>query len=415
MKLGNISQTIVPIPNFFMDKSSRKLESFNLYKKTISKNINSFNRKKKPISLAKKFKTQINLNESSSNSSKSTPKIVFNRENTIFRDNDILTTFYDLNINNNPRAFTRNYQEMNKEKYIPIYYRKNYPNMTQYKETFFPEIIELNNTNKFLKKNKKPIKMLSLKPLQELYNFKKYIKGQKIQQVFSPSMREDIQNNTKILIDRINMNYDIRKWNEFDSRITYNRFFQTAYSPLNDVIKNTKSAKDQFSKALKQKALSLKTISNKSKEIIKKSIIQNSIEEFFKKENSEEKYDEISFDSLLENSHSNLLKLKYNNCISPQYNNKDKLFIDENKYLTLRLNKTKLYKEFPSKTREEFNSKKVVKYKSLHKNYSVNGKNISKYKYGTDIFNNIKNNEDYYYLKQMWKRPLHKDAFKLHE
>ena len=34
MKLGNISQTIVPVPNFFVDQKNRTLETFNLYQKT---------------------------------------------------------------------------------------------------------------------------------------------------------------------------------------------------------------------------------------------------------------------------------------------------------------------------------------------------------------------------------------------
>ena len=36
MKLGNISQSIVPVPNFFMDQKTRKLETFHLYNKTDS-------------------------------------------------------------------------------------------------------------------------------------------------------------------------------------------------------------------------------------------------------------------------------------------------------------------------------------------------------------------------------------------
>ena len=42
------------------------------------------------------------------------------------------------------------------------------------------------------------------------------------------------------------------------------------------------------------------------------------------------------------NSKTNLLRLKYNNGMAPKYNKKDKLFIDENKFITRRLNRTKL-------------------------------------------------------------------------
>ena len=33
-KIGNISQTIVPVPNFFLNQQNRKIETFSLYNKT---------------------------------------------------------------------------------------------------------------------------------------------------------------------------------------------------------------------------------------------------------------------------------------------------------------------------------------------------------------------------------------------
>ena len=87
-----------------------------------------------------------------------------------------------------------------------------------------------------------------------------------------PNLREDIKNNTKNLIDRINMNYDIKNWTDFDSRVTHNRFFQTAYSPINNVIKNSESLKDKFGNALKEKALSLKNINERTRKVIEKSM-----------------------------------------------------------------------------------------------------------------------------------------------
>ena len=106
--------------------------------------------------------------------------------------------------------------------------------------------------------------------------------------------------------------------------------------------------------------------------------------------------------------------MKYNNEENPKYNSRDKKFIEENKYITSKINKTKLFKEFPSKTREEFNVKKIVKYKNLKKNYKYEGNIKLKDKYENEEVTKDKLIvEDY--LKTMWKRPLHKDAFKLHE
>ena len=53
MKLRNISQTIVSVPNFFMDQKTLKKETFNLYDKMHSDNYNKFNNNKKPILLKK--------------------------------------------------------------------------------------------------------------------------------------------------------------------------------------------------------------------------------------------------------------------------------------------------------------------------------------------------------------------------
>ena len=104
--------------------------------------------------------------------------------------------------------------------------------------------------------------------------------------------------------------------------------------------------------------------------------------------------------------------MKYNNTSKLEYNKEDKLFIQENEYITKRLNKTKMYNEFPSKTREEFNVKKIFKSKELFKINKPLKHLIKKIKYGDDVdlkHFNIKNKKE----DDMWIRPLHKDAFKL--
>ena len=52
MKLGNISQSIVPVPYFFMDQKTRPLETFQLYNKTDS----DFYKRKKKSKVSKPFK-----------------------------------------------------------------------------------------------------------------------------------------------------------------------------------------------------------------------------------------------------------------------------------------------------------------------------------------------------------------------
>jgi hypothetical protein len=208
--------------------------------------------------------------------------------------------------------------------------------------------------------------------------------------------------------DTYYMNYDIKKWDRFDTRTTFNKFYQTEYSPLNSALKNTETLSEKFGKTLKLKALNLTNINLQTKKVIEKSM--NSTDT----ENDDNLDEEQYFKTLVSNSGNNLLKLQYNNEENPKYNSRDKKFIEENKYITSKINKTKLFKEFPSKTREEFNVKKIVKYKNLKKNYKYEGNIKLKDKYENEEVTKDKLIvEDY--LKTMWKRPLHKDAFKLHE
>ena len=411
MKLGNISQTIVPVPNFFMDQKTRPLETFQLYNKTDSEFYKNKNKVKSKFNIKplKIKNNQLELDEYSCKSSRPFQKFSFKRQNSYYRDRDVLTTFYNLNINHNPRSFSRQWIEMNQEKYIPIYYQKKYPDLTEMKKGYFSDIVDVNNIDKYKKVEKKIIS-------KKYQDWEKYKKDENLEEFLEPNLREEIKNNTKNLIDRINMNYDIKNWTDFDSRVTYNRFFQTAYSPINNVIKNSESLKDKFGNALKEKALSLKNINERTRKVIEKSMNNNNEEN--NGENIDNKNNDINneeyYDMLMDNCTSNLLKLRYNNSEKPEYNEKDQKFIEENKFITSRLNTTKLFKDFPSKTREEFNEKKIIIPKNLQKASKYTGKITLKEKYGND--NECADKliqEDY--LKAMWKRPLHKDAYKLHE
>ena len=198
--------------------------------------------------------------------------------------------------------------------------------------------------------------------MNNLYNYKKYKESTNINKLLSPDLREELMNDTRNLIDRINMNYDLTEWNKFDCRKTSNRYLQTDYSPFSKPDKNTKTMRDKFIDTIEKKAMDLKTINDQVK--------KNNIKSFCNKINMDDRNnnnDEKSFDDLLNQNRSNLLKLKYNNASKIEYNENDKLFIKENEYITKRLNKTKIYKDFPSKTREEFNTKRIVKYKELFK------------------------------------------------
>lgn len=354
MRLGNISQTIVPVPNFFMD-STKDIDTFKIYYE------NKNNKKKKK------------------------------RCHSYFNKTDILNSNLDININNNPRVTNQKFSEINKEIYIPIYKKVKTPNNSEIKKTNFPNFKNTKN------------KVVSYKN-KEFMNYKKANINRKINE----ELRNEILNNTYNLIERINSNYDLIKYTNFDSRTTFNKHFQTGYSHLSEVIKKAYSEKDLFRKALKDKVHSLKTINSNTKKFIQNNSYVNHlyIEERGNNKRKEEKKNSI--DKILDNCKNNLLKLKYNNKEPFLYNKKDRDFIKDNKFLTSRINRTNLYKDFPSKTRIEFNMKKIIIPKKLMK-YFGKSNYLTKEKYGMgkDELVNIQND--------IWTRPLHYDAYKLYE
>ena len=380
MKLGNISQTVVQVPKFFINRKYKPMETFELNTKTeadIKFNPISI-KSKKNFSMKQKIKTELKMDSNLSMESKNK-----NKRNSNFNDRKILTTYYDININNNPRFRGRYLLDLNKEKYLPIY-QMNIDNINNKSQT------EANN-----------------KISSTFFNHKKYIEDNNINKFLSRDLRDELMNDTRNLIDRINMNYDLNAWNKFDTRTTSNRLFQTGYSPFLNAIKNTPNIRDKFINILNKKAIGLTTVNSQVK--------KNNIKHFYNKIGNENNTDsdiEKSFNMLLDKNKTNLLKLKYNNTSKLEYNEEDKLFIKENERITKRLNKTNIYKEFPSKIREEFNVKKIFKSKELFKINKPLKHLIKKIKYGDDAdlkhFNINKKKED-----DMWIRPLHKDAFKL--
>ena len=216
--------------------------------------------------------------------------------------------------------------------------------------------------------------------------------------------------NTKKLIDRINTTYDLNKWNEFNSRISMNKEFQTAYSPITDAIKKTSDYKDEFMKTLYKKSLSLKTITEKSKNLIKRNFKNNDAKNRFKRkwnfhnDNNMSK-NKSDLDRLLETNKNNLLNLKINNSEPIEYSKEDKDFVEKNKSVTSSINKYHLYKYFPSMTRMEFELQKIYPKKKKNTEIDEWGViNINKYKSKKENFSSLDN---------MWKRPLHSDAYKI--
>ena len=422
MKLGNISQTVVEVPNFFINRKDRPIDTFEINNEITEPNISMIKKKKKNLSLKNKLKTDLEIETNNCLLKSKIKNKYIRKRNANFSDNKILTTFYDININNNPRFKPRYWLNMNKEKYIPIYHymntNNNLINKTHLNLNFFPGIIDMNKPkipkiNSKKKNNKKTDTIITKEndSSKNFFNYKKYCDTMNTNKLLCPDLRNELMNDTRNLIDRINMNYDLTSWNKFDTRTTLNRFFQNKYSPISNVIKTSPNIRDKFIETLNKKASGLTTVNIQVKKNNLKRFYNKNDDSNDNKNNNEDK----ALDKLLDKNKSNLTKLKYNNTTNLEYNEQDKMFIKENEYITKKLNKTKLFSQFPSKTREEFNTKKIFKYKELFKINKPIKNLIQKEKYGddNDIDKYSNKSEKNTFYKQMWTRPLHKDAFKL--
>jgi hypothetical protein len=198
----------------------------------------------------------------------------------------------------------------------------------------------------------------------------------------------------------------MERWNQFDHRTQFNKFFQTAYSPITDVINSEENVREKFSQTIRDKALSLRSVNPKQKYSIIERIEnkKNNDLNILNEENLNNLNTNMIIDEMLETNRSNLLNLRNNNVEPIQYSLTDANFIDQNKWITNTINNTKLYKDFPSKTRMEFNEKKLIPKKKFK---IVNPNLVTNENYG------FKKEEDRINKNDLWKRPLHKDAYKL--
>ena len=363
MKLGNISQTILPVPKFFTDKEVRTIEIFKITDNNKSKVHNK-------------------------------------RKSNYYRQSDLIMSNKDININLNPRTFSNDKDNYDEKRYIPIYDRAYLENNAEKKKTDFPNIINTFRVKKLDRPNNK----------NEYKNVYKYLQSTNLNHFLKKDLRQEIMDNTKRLIDRINTTYDLNKWNEFNSRTTMNKEFQTAYSPITDAIKEETDYKDEFMKTLYKKSLSLKTITEKSKNLIKKNFKSYDAKNRFRRkwifnnDNSLSK-NKSDLDKLLETNKSNLLNLKINNSEPIEYLKEEKDFLEKNKSVTNSINKYHLYKYFPSMTRMEFELRKI---------YPKKKKNTLIDEWGVIDINKYKSKkENFSCLNSMWKRPFHSDAYKI--
>lgn len=158
MKLGNTSQSKVPVPNFFLNKNLKQLETFE-------------------ISEGKRY----------------------------FREKDLFGQTKDLNFCNNPRNFHRKFEKINREKYLPDLSNIN-------------SILKIQTKSQI----KRLFNAKNTSPKDNTYNnFRDYVEKTNISNFTNPDLRNEIRGNLNVLINKINDVYDLEKWGQTDTRTNF--------------------------------------------------------------------------------------------------------------------------------------------------------------------------------------------------
>ena len=342
MKIGNTSQSIVPVPNFFLNRTTRDLDTFHV------------------------------------------PRRKF-----LFREKDLYKCTKDININNNPRNHNRRLDDLNRTKYHPIYHKRN---------TSFDDKLngEQAGSTGYSSLYAQTIPSREKKIEVEKSEYEKYQEYMNKTNFMRHDLRDEIKSDVKNLIERININIDIPKWSKFDSKVTFNDFYNhtTSFSPLTTFIGSTESDNLRFKQTLFHKVNSMKSISPKRKE----KILKDTFPSFPKKNGGK------NLDNLIITSNSSINTFNDNNN-REKYNQTDQKLIEQNMHIYEAFNKTNLFKGFPSPFRTEFASKFSRPIKNIHKIQENLGL-VKKTDY------NYKESDLYNCTHQLWSRPLHKDHFK---
>jgi hypothetical protein len=187
MKIGNTSQSNVPVPNFFLNKNITQMETFE-------------------ISKGKKY----------------------------FTEKDLFRNTKDINFCNNRRNFNRKFDEFNRTKFTPDKTSLNFLNTTSnfnptsnIKRKFISNENNKgnkdNNTNNFNNTNNEWDKdKTNPNTKSDKYNnYRNFLEKTNVTNILNPDLKQEIKTNINVLLEKINHNYDLEKWGSTDTRTNF--------------------------------------------------------------------------------------------------------------------------------------------------------------------------------------------------
>ena len=315
MKLGNTSQSKVPIPKFFLNNSLKNMETFE-------------------VSQGKRY----------------------------FREKDLFGRTKDINFCNNQRNYNRKNENFNKQKYIPDLTNIN-SILKSYSQTHY---------------KKSPVQK-NIPKKQTYENFKNFIETTNITNFTNPGLRDEIKSNINVLINRIKFEYDINKWCSTDTRNNFSNTNSENFNLKTvgeNRFNETDNMK--FKTILKEKLNSMSIDKNLKSKLTKNTEKFNNFtaDKFYDTitKNKEHMIDINDNFDIMKITLPNVTN-KYSTVSNLQVQK----LRNDNKNIYEKYNNTTLFRDFPSPDRSEFTIKKGEKLRTKKKKKDESIIDITKY------------------------------------
>jgi hypothetical protein len=355
MKLGNTSQSSVPVPNFFLNKNINQMETFQLSK-------------------GKRY----------------------------FREKDLFQSTKEINFSNSTRNLNKKHENFNKTKYIPDLTSLN--NFLNRSNDTLNINLKTNKKNETFNDNLSENEREREFPKKDCYqNFRNYMEKTNVTNYTNKDLRDQIKTNINVLIDKISntKNYDLDKWTHIDTRTNFidtntdNIFNKNIFDKTNNNNYNYHSTKAKNNKDFKDNE------SQRFKYVIKEKVKGLSIEKDYKKKLlSRMDLNNVSYsDKFYKTKTSNVINT---HCADEILKTETEINVNEDRKLNKLNNEYKEYKPLNTyASRASRNKDKEKEMNIIHDNLNLNLKKLCL----PNLFNkySLVNDNDYINQKKVDK------------
>jgi len=207
MKMGNTSMSIIPVPDFFLNKTLYDMETFKVIKKK-----------------------------------------------SYFKEKDLFYKTKDLNLANNPRINLNKFESFNKTKYFPPH-----RSLSQNEPPIKSVLQRTTFTNKEFFNQKLPPECLNYKKYQDYMH--------KINEQYNTTnFRDTLRSNLNDIVESVHLDYDVKKWST--SKETLPEYMYEINSIVTGNNAEYDNSSKNFQTTLRNKINSLQLDTNKKEKVI---------------------------------------------------------------------------------------------------------------------------------------------------